>query len=423
MEITYIILSYWVIAICATYVIRHYNGKRKRSINPFDNHEDEKKRIKTHLQIWLLVPIAIPFFLIYLTIHSIYVVISKHRYRNRPRPLTKRLRKILKYFVLDENRRVVSIANYNYDHGANFTLDQVYGKGYEASLSDEVKEQLKEDSNKYCNSNKVTDRYKNSSKQMTERMNSLSKEEATRNYGSLSLIADNYIKFVISFNIKSKDNLNAFLLKLPDLSLDEDYVLDDFRPSEQMNSVLWLYARRRDLPRPSDADFKYRENNILHVFGINSNGCRVTRQIKIGNVTVFAYKKRIKPLEPFHYITLPFTEEAIWQAFLLSQTYRLTGMRWHGGYAARTFVLLDEDIVKVTEKVQEEVRRIWSPDLNVSVVLGDGCAVISHCWFDNWKGLVQMKWDVKYDALKKQVTGIEVKDEKVLVKYNCGILY
>ena len=84
---------------------------------------------------------------------------------------------------------------------------------------------------------------------------------------------------------------------------------------------------------------------------------------------------------------------------------------------------LIRNIVKVTDEVQEEARRIWSPDLNVSVVQGDGGAVISHCWFDKWDGLVQMKWEVKYDALKKQVTGIEVKDEKVLLKYHCGIWY
>ena len=154
METIYIILLYWTIAICATYVSRYYGGKKKKSLNPPDHQDNGKKRIKTHLQIWLLAPIAMPFFLIYVAIHSTYVVIDKNRYKNRPRPLPKHLRKILKYFVLNENRRVISIANYNYDHGTNFTLDQVYGKGYEASLSDEVKEQLKEDSNKYRNSNK-----------------------------------------------------------------------------------------------------------------------------------------------------------------------------------------------------------------------------------------------------------------------------
>ena len=154
MEMIYIILLYWIIAICATYVSRHYSGKEKSSFNPFDNHEDGKKKIKTHLQIWLLAPIVLPFFLIYVACHSISVFIDKNRYRNKPRPLPKHLRKILKYFVLDENRRVISIANYNYDHGTNFTLDQVYGNGYEASLSVDVKEQLKEDFDKYCNSNK-----------------------------------------------------------------------------------------------------------------------------------------------------------------------------------------------------------------------------------------------------------------------------
>ena len=75
------------------------------------------------------------------------------------------------------------------------------------------------------------------------------------------------------------------------------------------------------------------------------------------------------------------------------------------------------------KEIPKELESIWSPDLNVSVVLEDGRAVISHCWFDKWDGLVQMKWEVKYDALKKQVTRIEVKDERVLVKYECGIRY
>ena len=98
---------------------------------------------------------------------------------------------------------------------------------------------------------------KSSSKQITERMSSFSKEEAMKNCGNLSLIANNYIKFVTSLNIESMDHLNVFLRKLPDLSLDENYVLDDFRPRDQTNSVLWLYVRQKDLPRPSNEDFKY----------------------------------------------------------------------------------------------------------------------------------------------------------------------
>ena len=107
------------------------------------------KKVNIHLQIWLFAPIFMPFFLIYMAIHSVYVFIDKKRYRNRPRPLPKKLRKLLRYLVLDENRRTTTIAEYNYKHGTNFTLDQVYGKGYEASLSDEDKKAVKEELSKH----------------------------------------------------------------------------------------------------------------------------------------------------------------------------------------------------------------------------------------------------------------------------------
>ena len=79
--------------------------------------------------------------------------------------------------------------------------------------------------------------------------------------------------------------------------------------------------------------------------------------------------------------------------------------------------------VKKDEYVLEEIKRIWSPDLNVSVTLCDGFASISHCWFDNWKGLVQMKWEIQYNIQEKQITEIKKVDEKVLVEYHCGIRY
>ena len=108
-------------------------------------------------------------------------------------------------------------------------------------------------------------------------------------------------------------------------------------------------------------------------------------------------------------------------------------MRWHGGYAERTFLLLEKDIANIHHPVYDmnerivpvrnEISRIWSPDLNVSVTLHDGFASISHCWFDAWRGLIQMKWKVMYDAQKRQITEIEEVDEKVLVKYHCRIWY
>lgn len=58
-------------------------------------------------------------------------------YRNRPRPLPKKMKKYMKKdCVLDENNQTVSLAEYNYRHNTEYTLDDVYGKGYVESLTE-----------------------------------------------------------------------------------------------------------------------------------------------------------------------------------------------------------------------------------------------------------------------------------------------
>lgn len=53
------------------------------------------------------------------------------------------------------------------------------------------------------------------------------------------------------------DDLNILLSKLPDIKLDKNYVLDDFRPRMENNSTLRLYARKKPFKRPTDAELKY----------------------------------------------------------------------------------------------------------------------------------------------------------------------
>lgn len=77
----------------------------------------------------------------------------------------------------------------------------------------------------------------------------------------------------------------------------------------------------------------------------------------------------------------------IWQTYLLKQTYHLIGMRWHGVYEKRIFIITYENIKNVPmrgngEKVQEKIRKQWTPDMLLSVVLDDDCTYITHCWFD-----------------------------------------
>ena len=220
----------------------------------------------------------------------------------------------------------------------------------------------------------------------------------------LSIITDSFMDCMAVLQVEEEKDRdwNSLLLELPDLELDKNYVLDDFRSDEETNSVLLLYARHR------------------------------SSQSLLKNVFPFC-RKSVKPLDVFQFITLPFTEEAIWQAFLLSQTYHLVGMRWHGGYEKRTFIVSDKDIADLKPLfgvgkgyfscLQEQIQQVWTPDLCASVSLFDNYAIVSHCWFDNWKGFSQVKWKIKYDVREKRVVGIEKESEQVLVKYHCGVWF
>ena len=143
-NILLIVGIYWISVIGITYYVRHKNSKA--NINPFAEKETVTKKIATFLAVALLIPFCAPFILIYL----VYNWLNKRYYRNRPRPVPKDKRKWLrKDTVFDESNSSISLAEYNYKHGTEFTLDQVYGKGYEASLTDEEKEDFKERSSKY----------------------------------------------------------------------------------------------------------------------------------------------------------------------------------------------------------------------------------------------------------------------------------
>ena len=141
-----LILTYWTISVIATYVVRHHNSKKQSYKNIFTKEVTIGKKISTHLSIWLIVPIAMPFILVYL----VYKFIDKLKSKNRPRPVAWKLRGFYKKdFVLDENDKAISLYEYNYIHGTEYTLDQVYGKGYEASLTEKEKKDFDIKSSKF----------------------------------------------------------------------------------------------------------------------------------------------------------------------------------------------------------------------------------------------------------------------------------
>lgn len=69
----------------------------------------------------------------------IYMGIKALYYRNRPRPIPKKQRKWFKSDRVYCRGKMMSLAEYNATHKRQFTLEQVYGKKYVASLSEEEK--------------------------------------------------------------------------------------------------------------------------------------------------------------------------------------------------------------------------------------------------------------------------------------------
>lgn len=57
--------------------------------------------------------------------------------------------------VLDENNQTVSLAKYNYMHNTEYTLDDVYGKGYVESLTEKERASIATEFKEQCESEEV----------------------------------------------------------------------------------------------------------------------------------------------------------------------------------------------------------------------------------------------------------------------------
>ena len=127
-------IAYWMISCIAIYAIRK---KVKEAL---------WVSVWEHIVIILLSPLALPI----IALLMLYRKIKDVYYKNRPKPVPKRMRKYLnRDCVLDEKNHTVSIAEYNYKHGTDYSLEDVYGKKYMASLSKEDKAAIMDELSNY----------------------------------------------------------------------------------------------------------------------------------------------------------------------------------------------------------------------------------------------------------------------------------
>lgn len=147
MNIWIIVALYWIVCCVLVYVLAHINGQVA-----YRRMMKQKTTFWEHLLIVLFSPLAAPIMLFATAYHG---CINLY-YRNRPRPLPKKMKKYMKKdCVLDENNQTVSLAEYNYRHATEYTLDDVYGKGYVESLTEKERASIATEFKEQCEPEEV----------------------------------------------------------------------------------------------------------------------------------------------------------------------------------------------------------------------------------------------------------------------------
>ncbi|HCL19205.1 MAG: hypothetical protein ACLUN1_08870 [Odoribacter splanchnicus] len=244
----------------------------------------------------------------------------------------------------------------------------------------------------------------------------------------LGQIGSQYIKHTNSIkqDIANMDDLNILLKYLPLLKLDNNYLLDDARPRKRTNSHLSLAVRHRSTKRPDDESWrKYiLENLAKHLEYIDNE----TKKTEENDSTIET------PYSIYHnwydYISIPCTEEAIWQAYLLKKTSNLIGMRWHANYSRRSFINSYNDLDEVVKESlhvflpisQKEINAYKTENILPSVHIEKTGIYIRHHWFDPWNGLKEVKCSVEYNHNNNKIIDFS-SEEIVLIKYWCGIMF
>ena len=130
-----------------------------------------------------------------------------------------------------------------------------------------------------------------------------------------------YIAFlrVNQDDLLDNDNWDSLFSVLQFLKLSDEYTLDDYRSKKSTDNILRLYARKVETKRPAETEFEkidfgnFVQRWLKAVLAENEDA---------ENTTV----KLPERIEPESVVTLDFTPEAIWDAYLL----KLTNLRSSG---------------------------------------------------------------------------------------------
>ena len=228
-------------------------------------------------------------------------------------------------------------------------------------------------------------------------------------------------------DLLDNDNWDSLFKVLPLLKISEEYTLDDYRSKGSTNNILRLYALEVSINRPDEKEFK--KYDAKH--GIEAFFKTIFDEIKRKKGIVVEDEEPVglpEKIEPESVVTLDFTPEAIWEAYLLKTTDYYIGQRWHGGYhrmsipadieELKKFKPWKEDEIPKYEKFIQETEFDFTP----KIIINGDVATIEHIavFFHNRFSKCTAK--AYYNAVDKKIEKFEF-DNVDLFKFTSHFMY
>ena len=240
-----------------------------------------------------------------------------------------------------------------------------------------------------------------------------------------NLLITKYQEYIAFLNDNQEEllcnnNWDILFRKLQLLKLSSEYTLDDFRSKKNTNSILSLYARRVGTQRPTEEMLEKYD----YLSDMSAYFRRILSGIKDDDDTLDMSEK----MSPESVVTLDFTVEAVWEAYLLLTSNYYIGQRWHGGYHRMTipanleevkaFKPWREDEIPKYEKFLEETNFDFEP----KIILSGSVASIKHIGIFFHNRISQCHSKIFYNKETRQIENFEFSSSE-LFKFSQRFYY
>ena len=249
-----------------------------------------------------------------------------------------------------------------------------------------------------------------------------------------------------SRDMQKKDDLSFLLTPLNELKLNDKYILSDFRPYRTLKVRDWshmrLYVRKETKQRPDD---EYFEKEYLRYQKCQKN-----------NMPYITNKEQVAFTDPFSKISLTGTQMSIWQAYLLSKSPILFGMRDEANYDQTYLITSVEDVDSVLNLIKKTLESdLFAPGFTMNSVIDSkkkrvneafsvvdslesiknkvlqpvftyhaDSVTIEHYAFAEFHGLLRFKTTLFFTSRRyRHIKTIDVKQFHCIAKYSRDVWY